>query len=265
MIGFVTLSVLTGDTFGFQNGTTLRYPTPQGSFSEADILVGTPDPSALITFRDTALGFSLNYPKDWRRNQKGLQVIFSPSPEGLDPANLGDAAIWFGIPPDSTVSSIDLLTRLQVSLAAESQTLALETLRFDEQPWDSVKISFHSESLGGPAVATLAATTRNEVGYFVVAVAPEAQWNSIQPAFQKMLDSFHFTTEAVLRPTDATPPPTPTPTPTPVVHIVQSGETLSHIAGRYGVTIEALSIRNDIEDPRRLRVGQKLVIPIKRK
>src|SRR5215470_1179534 len=98
MIGFVTLSVLTGNNFGIQNGASQRYPTPKEIYSEVEVPVGTPDPSALITFKDAALGISVNYPKDWRRDQKGLHVIFSPSSDGLDPTNLRDAAIWFGIP-----------------------------------------------------------------------------------------------------------------------------------------------------------------------
>jgi LysM repeat protein len=99
----------------------------------------------------------------------------------------------------------------------------------------------------------------------MVAVAPAAEWEAMQPVFQTILNSFQFTSEAVLRPTDATPPPTPTPTPTPIVHIVQSGETLSHIAVRYGVTIEALAARNNIDDPRTLQTGTKLIIPLKRR
>ena len=49
------------------------------------------------------------------------------------------------------------------------------------------------------------------------------------------------------------------------IYIVQSGDTLSKIALQYGVTIEALATRNDIDDPRRLRTGVKLIIPIKRR
>lgn len=44
-------------------------------------------------------------------------------------------------------------------------------------------------------------------------------------------------------------------------HVVQSGETLSEIASAYGVTIKAILDNNEIGDPNRLRVGQKLFIP----
>ena len=57
---------------------------------------------------------------------------------------------------------------------------------------------------------------------------------------------------------------TPTPTPTPVIHVIQYGETLSHVAVKYGVTIDALITRNNIDDPRGLQVGAKIIIPVKR-
>jgi len=44
-------------------------------------------------------------------------------------------------------------------------------------------------------------------------------------------------------------------------HEVQSGETLSAIAAAYGVSTKVVLDNNDIKDPNRLRVGQKLFIP----
>ena len=64
-----------------------------------------------------------------------------------------------------------------------------------------------------------------------------------------------------------TPAPTPSPTPKvtpsarPTVHVVKSGETLTGIAARYGVTIVALQEANGIKDPNLIIAGQKLVIP----
>jgi len=45
-----------------------------------------------------------------------------------------------------------------------------------------------------------------------------------------------------------------------VVHIVRSGETPAAIAARYGVSASSLMKRNHISNPRRLRVGQRLVV-----
>jgi LysM repeat protein len=44
-------------------------------------------------------------------------------------------------------------------------------------------------------------------------------------------------------------------------HVVQKGETLGGIAGRYGVSVATLKSANGIKDERKLAVGQKLVIP----
>ena len=98
----------------------------------------------------------------------------------------------------------------------------------------------------------------------IVAVGPADQWTSLQPIFQGMVNSFRFTEEIVIRPTDATPRPTPTRTPTPSIYVVQAGDTLLGISLEYGVTVEALAIRNGIDDPRSLRTGQRLIIPQRR-
>lgn len=44
-------------------------------------------------------------------------------------------------------------------------------------------------------------------------------------------------------------------------HTVQSGETPGAIAARYGVSASDLMSANNISDPRRMRIGQELVIP----
>jgi LysM repeat protein len=69
----------------------------------------------------------------------------------------------------------------------------------------------------------------------------------------------------------ATPAPTakptakPTPKPTEAAasreYRVKSGDTLSSIAARFRVTVEALVTLNDIADPRYIRTGQVLRIP----
>lgn len=68
-----------------------------------------------------------------------------------------------------------------------------------------------------------------------------------------------------------TPAPTDAPTATPQAPsappsfaswTVRSGDTLSAIAGRFGTTARAIADANGIEDPRRLRIGQVLRIPL---
>lgn len=46
------------------------------------------------------------------------------------------------------------------------------------------------------------------------------------------------------------------------IHVVQKGETLSHIAKAYGTTVEMLVVLNEIDDPNRIREGQRLLVSI---
>lgn len=60
-----------------------------------------------------------------------------------------------------------------------------------------------------------------------------------------------------------TSPPTATAEPTRfLAHIVKAGENLTSIATDYGTTVEAIVAANHIEDPRSLRTGQELIIPL---
>jgi LysM repeat protein len=45
------------------------------------------------------------------------------------------------------------------------------------------------------------------------------------------------------------------------VHTVSHGETLNEIAKRYNTTVARIAAYNDIEDPRLIRVNQKIIIP----
>jgi membrane-bound lytic murein transglycosylase D len=47
-----------------------------------------------------------------------------------------------------------------------------------------------------------------------------------------------------------------------VEHRVARGETLSHIARRYGVRVDDLSAANPRVDPRRLQIGQRITVPV---
>jgi LysM repeat protein len=72
------------------------------------------------------------------------------------------------------------------------------------------------------------------------------------------------TRRATFTPVPATPSDTPTPTvtPTPIIYVIKKGDTLLAIGREFGVTVKAIQEANGISDPRRLRIGQEIIIPL---
>src|SRR5690349_1497651 len=62
----------------------------------------------------------------------------------------------------------------------------------------------------------------------------------------------------------ASPSPTPIPQPTPTTYTIKTGDTLSKIARKFNVTLDALLAANKdtIKNPNRIQVGDEIVIPL---
>ena len=70
-----------------------------------------------------------------------------------------------------------------------------------------------------------------------------------------------FTLTAALIPVAVSAAPAQAPTASGMVHIVKPGETLSHIARRYSVTVNALVAANGLSNASYVYVGQRIYIP----
>jgi LysM repeat protein len=251
---------------------------PGSSFGSGQLPIAGPIPTpspaqeppatpvaAVNTLRSPALGFLVDYPAQWVKQEDSLQVVIAPQAAGLLPDALYETFFKVSIPADDTFEPLDLLTNALAAFPANTRPNNTAPMIIGGQSWTTAQITFADEQSGQAGQALLAATHRNKVGYVIIAAAPAEQWDAQLAMFRGILGSFQFTEQAVLRPTDATRPPTPTPTPTPRLYVVQSGDTLSHIAVEFNITVEALMARNGIEDPRNLRVGQKLIIPSRKR
>ncbi|HUX86143.1 MAG TPA: LysM domain-containing protein [Chloroflexota bacterium] len=56
---------------------------------------------------------------------------------------------------------------------------------------------------------------------------------------------------------------TVTSTPPTVTYVVQPGDTMEGIAQKFGVTVDAIARVNQLSDPNKLALGQRLIIPPK--
>ncbi len=73
--------------------------------------------------------------------------------------------------------------------------------------------------------------------------------------------SFVYVGQRLVIPSGSTGATTPPSTGSSRVYIVRPGDTLSGIAARFGVSLNALARANGIRNPSRIYVGQRLVIP----
>lgn len=88
----------------------------------------------------------------------------------------------------------------------------------------------------------------------------------IDPSLKSYVEK-HGAVAPAVRETAKAPAPAPRQTATKkssgtaTTHIVEKGETLSSIAVRYKVSVASLEKANQITDERKLKAGQKLIIP----
>lgn len=261
------ITLLTGDSLAIGRAAIFESPPPRSGPTPtiAPLLAVTPGPVELTSFRSVAMGFTVDYPAAWRKKETSLRVVFAPTLAGLEPEQLTEPVIWVGIPTNNSFEPASVMANILTYFPANTKPSNQRVSPIAAISWNLADLSFTDPTSGKAGRARAAVASRNEVGYFVVAASPADQWPVAESMFQAVLNSFRFTEEAVIRPTDATPPPTPTASPTPRIYIVQSGDTLGGIALQFEVSMEALITRNGLEDPRLIRTGQKLIIPNPRK
>jgi len=94
----------------------------------------------------------------------------------------------------------------------------------------------------------------------IITPAPTGTPTAVMPSVRATLT---LTRRATFTPVLVTPMPTftPTVTPTPALYTVQPGDTLLAIAAQFGVSVQSIQEINGIIDPRRLQLGQVLIIP----
>lgn len=277
---------------GPPDSTPTPGPTPTGNSAAAPAI--TPTQVAMAKFSSQDLDVTLEYPENWKTSDDKQMAMFAPDATGLDPEALSATKMVIGHPEAVDPSISDILSEILARFPKEAETLNEGTISIGSQTWTSTQIRFDDKNQNQQGIATLAVTSKDGTGYYLIASSSAQEWNSVQPVFQGMINSFRFGAEQVVAKvtpqstrTTVTPDATKdkgageeagdeTPTPkattkkatptaevtvTPLVYAIQSGDTLLGIANKFGVDVDLLASENGIDDPESLQIGQELIIP----
>lgn len=269
------------------SGLPANTPTPGPTPSSTPTVPPTDTPVALKLYSNSAFGFSLQYPGDWRAKETRQEVVLAPDAEGLATSIIGDTSITGGVvfvvgrqAEIITEEPSGLLAQLVATLPTDAAAVETGFRTVGQVEWAISQIKAYETDPDQELTAYVAATSHNGTAYTVLAAAPSTDWDTFAPIFQRMFDSFKFTAPqvaAVLTPTltptstlsisatttlTSTASVTPSATPTPTIYVVEEGDTLGAIAIQFGVSVETLQVANDIDAPAALRVGQELIIPL---
>jgi hypothetical protein len=153
-----------------------------------------------------------------------------------------------------------MLSRLPLVLALLAAPLALHAAT-QEQEYQQVR----TIALRDPRVRAAYEDADQRLAEKIIKIDPALA------GYMKRRTSGGVVHEAPVAEAVRKPAPTPSPARTASTakpaenfersHVVLKGETLTSIAGIFGVTVESLKTANHIVDERKLAVGQKLEIP----
>jgi LysM repeat protein len=270
------------------SGVPVNTPTLGPTPSPTATVLPTDTPLALKRYSNSAFGFDLEYPGDWRVKETLQQVVLAPDTEGLATSIVDDTSVIEGVTfvvgrqtESVAVEPSAVLDNLIAALPTDASAVETGFRTVSQVEWSISQVNLYESDSTQGMTAYVAATFYNDAAYTMLAAAPAAEWETFAPVFQEMFDSLSFaepqvsvtrtptsvrtvtpSSRATETPTGRVTPATPATRPTPVVYVVEEGDTLGAIAIRFDVSVEALQSANGIDDPARLRVGQELVIPV---
>lgn len=153
----------------------------------------TATPAGSVAF-DSNFGFSLTYPENWHTLETNQAAMFAPTEANLDENTVTNAALQVGR-SDEFDDVADLLAAMLARFPANAEELNKGSIGVGGDVWTSLQIRYDADSDSGleQAVATIAVVMRDaNEGYYLLATAPNTQWNELQPVYQDMINSFEF-------------------------------------------------------------------------
>ncbi|MCB0209528.1 MAG: hypothetical protein KDJ52_09370, partial [Anaerolineae bacterium] len=190
--GFDTTAAVANPTPTLDSGLALdSTPTP-GPTAEDTGVVNTPTAVTYASYSNPDLEIRLEHPDSWLNNEETNEVVLAANADGLQAGSVDAANMRIGKSTTEDIAISDLLTEVLAEFPDNAETLNEGTISIASQTWTSTQIRFDDEDGEGQGIATIAVTTRDGVGYYLVAVAPAQEWNTAQPLFQGVINSFEF-------------------------------------------------------------------------
>ncbi|MCB0197179.1 MAG: SUMF1/EgtB/PvdO family nonheme iron enzyme [Anaerolineae bacterium] len=153
-------------------------------------LNSTPVPYAFYSSPD--LGIRLEYPDNWLDNEEQNEVVLAASAEGLQTDTVQAANMRIGKSAEEDISIHDLFTEVLDGFPEDVEILNEDTISIASQTWSSTQLRFDNEDGEGQSIANISVTTHDGEGYYLIAVAPAQEWNTVQPIFQDVINSLTF-------------------------------------------------------------------------
>ncbi len=188
---------------GPPDSTPTPGPTPTGDNTTSP--VATPTEAALTTLSSAAVGITVEYPENWKTGEVNDSVVMAPTTDGLKLENISEAKMVIGRPAITGTAIADILANVLTRFPSGAENLNEGTISIGSQTWTSTQIRFDDKTKNRQGIATLAVTSKDGAGYYLVASAPASDWNSVQPVFQSMINSFRFGAEKIVAKAAASP------------------------------------------------------------
>jgi LysM repeat protein len=201
-------------------------------------------------------------------NRGGGMPVFVPIALALIGVALGGVALYFSLTGDQE-------EKLNARLSESGSQVAQLEKRITELTTQNEKLRHDYEALD-KQVRSIAGQTQNalnQVGQEILSTRRQISDNA--EALRKVVEALN---SGQARPAASRPSATASPgsTDTPVAgaaqpedaepgyrtHVIASGETFNSIAQKYGVPLQKVLESNPEADPRRLRIGQKIQVPL---
>jgi len=149
--------------------------------------------STLVPFTDESQGFSLSYPQEWLRmpdEDLGAAITGFSAPETTYGHNTNITVLHMELPSEMTVDAFFDASKSDLESSAEYTPVSVEELYINDTP--SIKYRYEYDSEGLSLTGVRLFQTEGKSGWIVTCISSPEYFDSLEPAFNNVVDSFRL-------------------------------------------------------------------------